>query len=388
MLSRISHLPSALFYTLSHYTYSLTSTLAYYTDTTVTKVLPGLILDAFFFKNSSPKSLKKLAEWGKAKGCKDLKHFQDLQYKRWYFYPFEYVKTTFITTARKTYYSAASQNAKQKSVTDLVKEVRNLAIKHLEVSEADDGLSLDTFEDSITKIIKGNQKEPSYWKATWNLYSRYPNTRVGHYTAWALRLGIFYYLSPSDSRMISAALTATGIYFWSILLTPGARIDLANIKAPEKAENELPEKAQNAILSSAPETFQKQRNDNFENAVRKLKMQVPIEDPFTIIKDEKYYEKEFHRLKQLRENEKRGTPSWYALDWDLRTSLIGIYNCRLKDPQKQEQERLRKDNWVNWHKSDSKGALVFIKSQTDVPKKIWSEWIPKKKKTKILKTDD
>ncbi|NGX27679.1 MAG: hypothetical protein K940chlam6_01617 [Chlamydiae bacterium] len=388
MLSRISHLPSALANSLAHYTYSLTSTLAHYTDTTVTKVLPGLILDAFFFKNSSPKSLKKLAEWGKAKGCKDLKHFQDLQYKRWYFYPFEYVKTTFITTARKTYFYAASQNAKQKSVTDLVNEVRNLAIKHLEVSGADDGLSLDTFKDTVETIIKDNQKGTSYWKATWNLYSRYPNTRVGHYTAWAIRLGIFYYFSPSDSRMMSAALTAAGICYWSFLLIPGARKDLANIKAPEKAENELPEEAQNAILDSASETFPKKQNDKFENAVRNLKMQVPIEDPFTIIKDAKYYETEYDLLKLLRDKEQQKTPSWHKLDWGVRTCLIGNYNCRSKENQKQEQENYRKKYWLDWHKSDSQGAHAFIKNQSDVPKEIWSQWIPKKKKTKILKTDD
>ncbi|NGX59998.1 MAG: hypothetical protein KR126chlam3_01159 [Chlamydiae bacterium] len=355
---------------------------ATFADTTITKVLPGLLLDAISSKQPPPtlKSFQQLATWGKTKGGQKL-NLCDLQSKRWYLFPLEYVRTSFIAAARKTYFYATDQIAERKVAERFVQKISTLVETHYEDANQPDR---DSFTDEMKKTIGKIHKNDSLLTTLRNLPHQYPNTRTRYYLAWGIRCGVFYYLSPTHSSVLNALVTATCLYAWTILLTPGARKDLTSIPIPAaKQKTTLPQSAKEEIIASAKRLFSSKKNKAFVGALGTLKVKSSISNPFP--KNARDLKEEHNVLQKKRNSHREGTSKWYQANWEMKTTAIAYRTFgEVHATLKQKHIKDRKTKWLEWHKADQKSALSFIRGQPDVSEKEWQKWISKKAKVRLL----
>ncbi len=355
---------------------------ATFADTTITKVLPGLLLDAISSSQPPPtlKSFQQLATWGKTKGGQKLT-LCDLQSKRWYLFPLEYVRTSFTAAARKTYFYATDQIAGRKVAERFVTKISSLVKKHYKGTNQ---LDRDSFTDEMKKTIGKIHKNDSLLTTLRNLHHQYPNTRTRYYLAWVIRGGVFYYLSPIQSPVLNALVTATCLYAWTILLTPGARKDLTSIPIPAaKQTTTLPQSAKEEIIASAKRLFN-ERNKTFEGALGTLKVTSSISNPFP--KNAGDLKAEFNALRSNLNGHLKGTSEWHQAHWEMKTAAIAYRTYGEPHAnQKQNHVAVRKTKWLEWHAKDKESALSFIETQTDVPEEEWKRWISKKAKVRLLR---
>ncbi|NGX46829.1 MAG: hypothetical protein K1000chlam3_00195 [Chlamydiae bacterium] len=257
-----------------------------------TQRLPGIPLDACTsIAKKLPhggKASKEIVEWALGQtanqGRKDLKKATKLQWKMPLCGGIEYVHTAYILAMRELHGIFLEQNRKENPIDDFTKKVINTVQVKM---ENEDAIKLDTIEIAVKKLI--DKKLPSREKGpliTAEMCGYGIRKIANTIAAWPVRFGIFYYLCPSESGMMSAAFSATCVYLWTnTVLVHRVRKDLAETSKGIIKEVKFTEQEQTDLVKQVKAAFEIFDDENeklvaFEEALSALKLKNTIKTPF------------------------------------------------------------------------------------------------------------
>ena len=257
-----------------------------------TQRLPGIPLDTCTsIAKKLPhggKASKEIVKWALEQtanqGRKDLKRATKLQWKMPLCGGIEYVHTAYILAMRELHGIFLEQDRKENPIDAFTKKVKTtMQVK----MENEDATKLETIEIAVRELICKKLPHREKGPLTTAEMCGYGIRKIADtIVAWPVRFGIFYYLCPSESRMMSAAFSATCVYLWTnAVLIPRVRKDLAETSKGIIKEVKFTEQEQTALVEKVKETFEIFDDENeklvaFEEALSALELKDTINTPF------------------------------------------------------------------------------------------------------------